>query len=383
MRGSSFPKAPASAGAKGEGKRTSAEPKRGDSVQIPERAKEREIGERFIDLAGIIGGDMAIFCLCGALNLPVYIDEAVPTWDAYLNKLKRKKNQESFIDGETDAQTVMARGASEQERWERDWGTGDPDNPYTAKDYKALDSIFRTYSARLDAAGGMDAQQEDTLRYCSSMRLLRDKCIAKGDKDSIEKAAKLDKMIQDGFSAENLRKKDAKPLETARVDGIIDQMQKRYGVGAELTKGQFLEIFYKWCRSKHYPETVDAAEHAMLAIINTMRANNDLPEMPELPKDAKLNGYADEFAREPNEQEQEVYNYLNLTRNDGWTEAGAETKEETEPEQESTPEPMPEPEPDPAPKPKPKRDPKPPKERIALPRLTQEELAELDSAFES
>lgn len=288
-------------------------------MQIPDRAKEADIADRFADLAGIVGGDMAIYCLCGALNLPVYIDEPVPTWGAYLSILEKKQRQESFIDGETDAQTVLARGASEQERWERDWGYGDPDNPYSAQDYKTLDSIFRTYSARLDAAGGMDAQQEDTLRHCSRMALLRDKSIAKGDKESVSKAATLDKMIQDNLSAENLRKKDAKPIETARVDGIIDAMQKRYGVGAELTKEQFLDIFFKWCRSKRYPETVDAAEHAMLAIINTMRENNDLPDLPILPEQAKMDAYAQEFAEEPNEQEQEVYEYLNLTRNDGWT----------------------------------------------------------------
>lgn len=288
-------------------------------MQIPERAKESEIAERFADLAGIVGGDMAIYCLCGALNLPVYIDKPVPTWEAYLEILSEKKRQESFIDGETDAQMVLARGASEQERWERDWGYGDPDNPYTVQDYKSLDGIFRMYSTRLDAAGGMDAQQEDTLRNCSRMALLRDKCIAKGDKDSAGIAQTMNKMIQDNLAAENLRKKDAKPIETARVDGIIDAIQKKYGVGAELTKEQFMELFFKWCRSKHYPETVDAAEHAMLSIINTMRENSDLPDLPTLPEQAKMGDYAHEFAAEPSEQEQEVYEYLNLTRNDGWT----------------------------------------------------------------
>lgn len=275
--------------------------------------------ERFTDLASVLGGDIALFCLCAACDLPLYTDKPVPTWNAYLDILREMPKAETFIDGETDVETVLLCGATEMERWERDWGTGDPDKPYTSQDYKALDSIFRTYSARLDAAGGMDAQQEDTLRYCSSMRLLRDKCIAKGDKDSIERAAKLDKMIQGGFSAENLRKKDAKPIENARVDGIIDAMQKKYGVGAEMTKDQFLVAFYKWCHSHHYPETVDAAEYAMQAIINTMRANNDLPEMPELPKEASgMSAFAEEFAGEPNETEQEVYAYLNLTRKDGW-----------------------------------------------------------------
>ena len=302
-------------------------------MEIPQRAYDNEISERFLDLASVVGGDIALYCICAALNLPVYTDSSVPTWEAYLKVLAGKKRQASFIDGETDVQTILLSGASEQERWERDWGTGDPNSPYTVQDYKTLDSIFRTYSARLDAAGGMDAQQEDTLRYCSSMRLLRDKCIARGDKESIQKAATLDKMIQDGFASENLRKKDAKPIENARVDGIIDAIQKKYGVGAEMTKAQFLEIFYKWCRSKRYPETVDAAEHAMLAVINTMRANNDLPETPVLPENAKMGEYANEFAEEPNETEQDVYEYLNLTRNDGWTpEKAAEKKAAEAPE---------------------------------------------------
>jgi len=292
-------------------------------MQIPENAKAEEISKRFLELAENIGGDVALYCICATLNLPVDTSQAVPTWGAYLEYLEGLPRQETFIDGETDVETVLADGASEQERWERDWGYGDPDNPYTVQDYKSLDGIFRMYSMRLDAAGGMDAQQEDTLRNCSRMALLRDKCIAKGDKDSAAIANTMNRMIQDNLAAENLRKKDAKPIETARVDGIIDAMQKKYGVGAELTKEQFMELFWKWCRSKHYPETVDAAEHAMLSIINTMRENNDLPDLPTLPEQAKMGDYAHEFALEPNEQEQEVYEYLNLTRNDGRTAAVA------------------------------------------------------------
>lgn len=288
-------------------------------MKLPENAKAEEISKRFLDLASVLGGDIALYCICAVLDLPVYPKKSVPTWEEYLSYLENLQKQESFIDGETDVETVIAEGASEQERWERDWGYGDPDHPYTAQDYKSLDGIFRMYSMRLDAAGGMDAQQEDTLRNCSRMALLRDKCIAKGDKDSAAIANTMNRMIQENLAAENLRKKDAKPIESARVDGIIDAMQKRYGSGADMTKDQFLEHFFKWCRSKHYPETVDAAEHAMLSIINTMRENNDLPDLPTLPEQAKMDAYAHEFAEEPNEQEQEVYEYLNLTRNDGWT----------------------------------------------------------------
>lgn len=284
---------------------------------LPEAAASEYAKARYLDLASIVGGDIALYCLCAAYNLPVDAQRSVPTWDAYLEYLRTVPGVQTFIDGETDVEVVIANGASEMERWEQEWGEGDPDNPYTTKDYKNLDAKFRTYSARLDAAGGMDAQQEDTLRNCARMALLRDKSIARGDKESIEKAAKLDKMIQDNFASENLRKKDAKPIETARVDGIIDAMQKRYGPGSDMTKEQFLEVFYKWCHNKRYPETVDAAEHAMLSIINTMRENGDMPALPELPKSAGFRNYSDEFAPVPNDIEEDAYEYLGLTRGKG------------------------------------------------------------------
>lgn len=284
---------------------------------IPEAATTEYAKSRFIDLAGIVGGDIALFCLCAVYNLPVDAGQSVPTWDAYIDILRKTPQTQTFIDGETDVETVAANGASEMDRWLQEWGGGNPDNPYTPTDYKTLDAIFRTYSERLNDAGGMDAQQEDTLRHCSRMALLRDKSIAIGDKESIDIAAKLDKMIQDNLSAENLRKKDAKPIESARVDGIIDAMQKKYGAGADMTKDQFLEIFFKWCHSKRYPETVDAAEHAMLSILNTMRENNDQPDLTELPRAAAFDRYADEFAPLPNDMEQDAYEYLQLTRGDG------------------------------------------------------------------
>ena len=128
---------------------------------------------------------------------------------------------------------------------------------------------------------------------------------------------KLNKTIQDNLSSENLRRKDAKPIETARADGIIDALQKKYGVGMELNRDQACEVFYKWLRERQYPETLDAAQQAIMAIINTTRANNDLPELPEMPAEVKaLESYESEFAVIPNEMEEDAYQYLGLTRKD-------------------------------------------------------------------
>lgn len=282
---------------------------------MPNAVKTEEANKRYIDLATDLGGDLALFCMCAVYNLPLNLSKPVPTWESYIERLENAKETYTFSDGVTDIYKALERGRTEEERWKQEWGVGDPDNPYTAKDYKNLDIIFRTYSARLEAAGGMDAQQEDTLRHCSRMALLRDKCVARGDRVSINNAQRLDKMIQDNLSSENLRKKDAKPIETAKADGIVDALQKKYGRGMELTKDQFLEIFFKWCHSKQYPETVDAAEQSLMAIINTTRANNDLPELLEYPEDVrKLEEYANEFADEPNEMEDEAYAYLHLMR---------------------------------------------------------------------
>lgn len=285
---------------------------------LPANATEKYCNDRFLDLASIVGGDIALFCFCGVFNLPLDITEEAPDWNSYCEKLKKKKGAPTFIDGETDIETVIEQGMSEMERWRLIWGEGNPAAPYTSQDYKFLDNLFKTYSARLEAAGGMDAQQEDTLRDCCKSRLLADKSRALGTKDGVAIYTQLNKTIQESLSSENLRRKDAKPIESARVDGIIDALQKKYGVGMELNMDQACEIFNKWLRARQYPETLDAAEQAITAIINTTRANNDLPELPEIPKEVRaLENYESEFAVIPNEMEEEAYRYLGLTRNDG------------------------------------------------------------------
>lgn len=282
---------------------------------LPKSATGKTVNERFLDLASIIGGDLALFCFCAFLNLPLDASEETEDWESYCEKLKKKPGAPSFIDGEVDIEVVLEQSSTELYRWRLTWGEGNPDNPYTPQDYRFLDNLFKTYSARLDAAGGMDAQQEDTLRDCCKSRLLADKSRALGTKEGVEIYTKLNKTIQDNLSSENLRRKDAKPIETARVDGIIAALQKKYGVGMELSQEQACEIFYKWCRERGYPETVDAAQQALMAIINTTRANNDLPELLEMPKEVRdLENFESEFAPEPNEMEDEAYRYLGMTR---------------------------------------------------------------------
>lgn len=280
------------------------------------RIVEAEAAEsRFRSLREMIGADLACFCFCAVNDVPYDpTAESPESWEGYCSALKGERSNEWFVDGETDIRAVLALGLNDQERWESVWGVGDPQKPYRAEDYRRLDELWKTYSARLLAGGSIDPQQEDTIRTCCKERLLADRCIAQGTKESVSMAATLNKTIQDQLAAENMRKKDAKPVETAKVDGIVDAIRKKYGVGVELTYEQAIEICAKWMTSHRYPYTMDAAEKVLLSIINTMRKNNDKAELQELPAGASLFAQRSEFSGIPNELEQEAYRYLGLTR---------------------------------------------------------------------
>lgn len=273
-----------------------------------------DVRDRWDALAEKIGPDAATYCICAAADVPYNPKIQAKNWASYIQKLKNKVTV-GFAKGETDPKSVFSRGMGELERWQAEWGIGDPDNPYTPTDYRRLDEILRTLSAR--NAGGMDAQQEFTLRYCAQLALLREKSFVKGDKESVAKAKDLDKMVNDNLAAENLRKKDEGPETTARIDGIVEAIKKKHGFGVELTKEQATEMCAKWLISHNYSCTRDAAEQAILAIINASRVNGDLPTMPELPKEFGLSDFDHEFQKPSSAvraREKSVYDYLGLAR---------------------------------------------------------------------
>ena len=294
-----------------------------------------DIRDRWDALAEAIGPDAATFCICAAADVPYNPKIPVKNWGSYIQKLKGKATS-GFLKGETDPKAVFKDGMGEIERWQAEWGVGDPEHPYTPTDYRRLDEILRTLSAR--NAGGMDAQQEFTLRYCAQLALLREKSFVKGDKESVAKAKDLDKMVNDNLAAENLRKKDEGPETTARVDGIVDAVLKhvkKYNPNATkeqvvgLTWEQSIELCSRWLVSHHYGVTRDAADHALLATINASRINSDLPTMPELPKEFDFSAFEHEFQEATpamRAREKSVYDYLGIARG----RVTQENKQETE-----------------------------------------------------
>lgn len=272
---------------------------------MPKRAKNR-----FQELVGDVGYEIALYCFCAVRDLEYKPEIKVQNFPEYAAKVEKE-----FRFGDMNVQHAFDKSLSDIEKWQMVWGIGDENKPYTVEDYKRLDKLFDTYSSRLQKAGGMDAVQDDTLRVCSKMRLEADKALARGGKDNISIASQLNKMIQDNLSSEQLRKKDSRPAETARLDGIVEAIAKKYGVSVELSYDEAIEICSKWLANQRYNMTMDAAEHMLLAIINTTRSNDDMPEIKTLPKKARFDmTYASQFDDEPNELEREAYEYLDIKR---------------------------------------------------------------------
>lgn len=261
----------------------------------------------FSRLESTIGHYLALYCLCAVCDVPYVAESEADTWDEYLGGIESGE----FSDGDTDVNTALLDGMDRAERWETIWGEG-----YTEADYKMLDDLYRTMTAQLDSTGGIDRQQDDAARTCARMALNRNKLILNfRDKDSIATANTLDKMIRENLKDANMRKADILPSAQQRPDGFVDAIKKKLGLSlADMTKDDVMQAFFNWCHSKKYPETVDAEEHAMMAILRTMQKNDDLPEPTELPSDFDFGPYEAQFEREPNEMEEDAYEYLGLVR---------------------------------------------------------------------
>lgn len=278
-------------------------------------AKELSLAEfkeaRYKSLTKMIGEKMARYTMCAVFN--VMFDPLIDCVDFedYCEQTQGKK----FKDGQIKLDEEREISREQMEKWVKTWGIGDSSKPYTEDDYKALDNKFEVYSARLEKSGGMDEQQEDTLRTCSRMRHEADKYFVKGGKENIDMASKLNKMVQDMLASEQLRKVDEKPVTLTRWDGITDIIAKKYGTDVEMSYDEAKDIIAEWMTSHKYPMTMDAAEHMYLAIVNNARLNDDLPEISELPEEMKIpQELSDEFAKESNQEEKEAYDYLSIKK---------------------------------------------------------------------
>lgn len=298
--------------------------------------------ERYDAIARATSDSLALFYCCIEFDRPFDM-LAVPKepdvgekWIAYLDNLRLKKLDTrrgeplGFLDGLTDITRIFGEGLSAGEftkavgneksarnrkvgtaQQRKNWGENSAKNPYTSEDYDELDRIYEALASDLMAAGGVSVKQEFILRDCAKMTLDRDKMRAIGQYD---KAAKLNKMVQDNLSSEGLRKRDAKPIDDLRIDGIVDRLEKAGLLknGKQCSPDEMFEILFH--RRPKYSYTKDAAEQILLYMANTTRVNDGLSELPTLPPDMRLRDDLGEFAEEPDEQEKESYKELGIVK---------------------------------------------------------------------
>lgn len=298
--------------------------------------------ERYDAIARATSDSLALFYCCIEFDRPFDM-LAVPKepdvgekWIAYLDNLRLKKLDTrrgeplGFLDGLTDITKIFGEGLTAGEftkavgneksarnrkvgtaQQRKNWGENSAKNPYTSEDYDELDRIYEALASDLMAAGGVSVKQEFILRDCAKMTLDRDKMRAIGQYD---KAAKLNKMVQDNLSSEGLRKRDAKPIDDLRIDGIVDRLEKAGLLknGKQCSPDEMFEILFH--RRPKYSYTKDAAEQILLYIANTTRVNDGLSELPTLPPDMRLRDDLGEFAEEPDEQEKETYKELGIVK---------------------------------------------------------------------
>lgn len=311
------------------------------SVSFAEKGYKEKA--EFDAMEAVFGRNLSIFYMCVRYDVP-FETSAVPrtntssAWADYKNKLRRKGayhkpnfGGKGFLDGMVDLTKIfgadltlrefskavdaevaarITRAGTNKQR--AAWGSGGAKTPYTKEDYDELDRLYAAFSSRQKGMG-IDTQQEYILRDCARMELQKQKYIQAKD---IGSAQKLNAMIQTNLASENLRKKDEKPMDDLRIDGIADALEKKYGIDPErmLAKEKAVEICCKWFMEHGYPETLDCAHKMTLAIINATRINNEEPPLMDLPEELSFTDDFGEFAEKPNEAEQQAYEYLGLIR---------------------------------------------------------------------
>lgn len=298
--------------------------------------------EQYAAIARETSDSLALFYCCIRFDLPFDM-MAVPRepgstrkWIDYRDNLRikgldtRRGVKLGFLDGLTDILKIFGerldigeftkavgneKSARNRkigtEKQRKAWGANSAKYPYSAEDYDELDRIYDALASDLMAAGGVSVKQEFILRDCAKMTLDRDKMRAIGQYD---KAAKLNKMIQDNLSSEGLRKRDAKPIDDLRVDGIVDRLEKAGLLknGKQCSPDEMFEKLFG--RRPKYTYTKDAAEQVLLYMTNTTRMNDGMPEISVLPDSMRIHDDLHEFAAEPNEQEKETYRELGLVK---------------------------------------------------------------------
>lgn len=294
------------------------------------------------------GTHFALFAACMAFNVPCeplivpkdFADEKEDKWQTYLallfenDKFEKNGKPRTFFDGVTNIRMIFGRELDQTDfakyvGWEQSriatligtpdqrerWGT-EPlwrDIPMTREIYDELD---RQYEIRLASYRGMTITpaMDDVLVKVARFNVVMNSLMSKGKTKEI---GDIQKIVDSLLASEQMRKKDEKPVEALRMDALVDAMEKM----GLMENGQFLTydetveaLRDNFIKSKKYDYSLDVADQTILAVLNTMRANADMPQIFDLNDDEMVDDEYGEFEAEETEKEKAAKKYAGLTK---------------------------------------------------------------------
>lgn len=294
------------------------------------------------------GSSVALFLACGAFNVPLeplilpddFFASTDEHWRAYLDLLEKSGKAEKngvyreFFEGVCDLRRIFGAELSQRdlakyishekarlaalpgtEEQRETWGIGElyKGFPMTAEVYADLD---RRYASRLADFKGqtLSLQQKDALIKVCKWNATIDFLMTVGNVDT---AQKLQKMVQTELESEQMRRKDEKPVEELRIDGLVLALEESglMESGELLPYDELVEVLRDHhIKSKKYDYSLDVADQVILDIYNSMRANADMLMVTELPEEMELEDAYGEFDPEETEQEKRNKRYAGLTK---------------------------------------------------------------------
>jgi len=306
---------------------------------------EQEVYDR---IAKESGATLALFATCAAFDVPFFPDalpepsefsEMQDRWKWYNQEIAERIYDEDrilgFLDGETNVLRLFARkvgrvdtstyiasiaaqkaaedanpGTKEQRQR---WGTGSiyPNIPTTADLYRDLDRRYELYMTRY--RGTNDPQLEQNVITVCKWDVIMQHLTQNGN---LAEAKNVQSMKDTLMSSEQMRKKDEKPVEGMRMDALVVAMENA-GLMEDkklLSFPDLVRVFWeRFFKSKKYDYSVDAADHMLYDIWNTMRQDADQSIDTVLPGSLELKDELGEFEPEKTENEKRVEAYAKLT----------------------------------------------------------------------
>jgi hypothetical protein len=193
------------------------------------------------------------------------------------------------------------------------WGERDlyQNVPMTTAIYNELDNRYDARMARLKGIT-IDDQLIDTQKKICKLLLAQDHVLSLGDVAAFDK---LQKSIDSIQAAEQLRKKDEKPIEGFKFDSSIKALED----AGLVEHGKFLnfddtrKVLLGIAKGTKYNYPLDMVDQMLFGISNNMRANAGVLMETELPEDLVFDDDNGEFLSKPSNEYEEKSKFIGST----------------------------------------------------------------------